>query len=85
MAFQVMPYNYATVITPSDTVNFAPVGTRLFVDALQIGTGGTCSVVLENNEVVAFTLISGQVLPIKCKRVNASGTAALLIRGLYYI
>jgi hypothetical protein len=72
------PYNLAVPIVPSDTVDL-----QRPTDAIHAGAGGTVAVVLTNDVVVPFTLAAGQVLPIKAKRVNAAGTAATLLVGLY--
>lgn len=82
------PYNYAKAIVPSDTIDIwqrAPVNQRRLTDAIQVGTGGTVSCVLEDDSVVTLTLISGQVFPIRCKRVNSTGTGALLLVALWHI
>jgi hypothetical protein len=82
------PYNKASVITKSDTVNIAvatPVGTRTFTDAIYIGGAGTVTVVFEDDTTAAFTCVAGQILPVKAKRVNATGTAATLLLAMFAI
>ena len=84
----IQPYNYARAITPSNTIDIwqtAPVNGRRLTDAIQFGTGGTAAVVLEDDTVCSFTVIAGQVLPIRAKRLNSTGTAATLPVGLWLL
>ena len=60
----------AEAVTAHDSTNFTKVARALY-----IGAGGNATVVLENNDTVLFNgLIAGTILPIRCKRVNATGT-----------
>ena len=82
------PYNFARQITPSNTIDIwqvTPINQRRLTDAIQVGTGGTVTVVLEDDSTVTFTLIAGQVLPIRCKRINSTGTAATLLVALWQL
>jgi hypothetical protein len=79
------PYNFAQGITTSNTVNFTPVSGRACCDAINIGGAGAVAVVLENDQVVTLTCSAGQVMPIKAKRVNATGTAATGLVALYVV
>ena len=82
----VQPYNFARAITTSDTVDFPPAGagvcSAMRFRSARAGRVRWCSRTIRP---CAFTLISGQVLPISAKRVNATGTAALLLVALYMI
>jgi hypothetical protein len=73
------PKGGAFAVTPSDTVNFTQGAAALYV-----GVGGTVVVVTAKNQVVNFVGVgSGSILPVRCQRVNASGTTATNIVGLY--
>lgn len=76
-------YNYAAPITPSDTVNIAGGPPGLLVDAIHCGGAGTVAAVFQNDTVVPFTVVAGEILPIRIKRVNAAGTAATLLVALW--
>lgn len=67
----------AAVVTPSDTVNFAP--TRL----IYVGSAGTLQLVFLDNSVVPFKAPEGAQLSVRVKRVNATGTTAADIVALY--
>jgi hypothetical protein len=76
-------YNKAAAITPSDTVNIAGGPPGLLVDAIYSGAGGTVAAVFQDDTVVNFTTVAGEILPIRIKRVNAAGTAATLLVALW--
>lgn len=85
-------YNRAIGITPSDTVNFdgttysaAPVTEPLVADGIFVGLEGVVAVVLESGAVVNFTATAGQILPIKCIRVNSTATTAPALVALYTV
>jgi hypothetical protein len=67
----------AFAITTSDTGNF-------YATALYVGTGGDVKVDTEaDDSAVTFTGVpSGSVLPVRVKRVYATGTTASNIVGL---
>lgn len=70
----------AAAVTPSDSVNLNPGCVALYV-----GTGGNISVLPTMGDV-AVTLTGvgdGSVIPIKAKRINATGTTASNIVALY--
>jgi len=72
-------FEYAAAITTSDTVSLTGV-TR----AIYVGGGGTITAVMSNGDAVLFTAVpTGTVLPIRCTRINATGTAATLLIALY--
>lgn len=86
MTVQTGPYAKAYDITPSDTVNLRPFLTTavIFTDAIYVGGAGTVTVVWQDDTTTQFTCVAGQILPVKVKRVNATGTAATLLRALFY-
>lgn len=86
MVLQTSPYTKALAITTSDTVNLRPfLATGVtFSDAIYIGGAGTLTVVWQDDTTSQFTCVAGQVLPVKVKRVNTTGTAATLLLSLYY-
>lgn len=60
------------VVTKSDTVDF-----DVLPRAIYVGTGGDIMAVREDGVVVPFlNYPSGQYLPIRCIRINATGTTA---------
>ena len=79
------PYNFGLAITKSDTVNF-PVGVNYgLCDAIYIGGAGIVVAVLQDDSLLSFTCIAGQILPVKAKRVNSTNTTATLMIALYHI
>lgn len=70
--------NFAAV-TKSDTVDLTTL-TR----ALYIGTAGDVRVVQRNGTAVTFKAVpAGAILPIRCARVNSTGTTAADIVALW--
>ena len=77
-ADQTAPSDAYFSITPSDTVNFPGI-TR----AIRVGTGGNISAVREDDVVVLFkNCYTGELLPIRAKRINATNTTASDLVGL---
>ena len=70
-------YNVAVAITKSDTVNFDRP-----TNAIYVGGAGIVQAVMQDDSVVAFTCVAGQVLPVKAKRVNSTSTTASLMVAL---
>jgi len=80
------PFNVARLITKSDTIDFTPLsGDRRLADAIYVGGAGIVVAVLEDSTTAAFTCVAGQILPIRCKRVNSSTTTATLMNALYWV
>ncbi len=79
-------YNKSTDITASNTINL-PMFTQngWLTDAIYAGTAGTVTVVYLDGSTQQFTTIVGTVLPVRCKRVNLTGTAATLLVALYNV
>ena len=73
------PAVYAGAVTTSDSVNLSSIARALYV-----GTGGNVVAVMPNDDVVTFSSVqSGQILPVRVKRVNATNTTASNIVALY--
>jgi hypothetical protein len=91
MTIQTGYYAKGLDITPSDTINIRTVLTggstlgAVYPDAIYVGGAGTVTVVWQDDTTTAFTCVAGQILPVKVKRVNNTGTAATLLRALYYV
>jgi hypothetical protein len=73
-------YNIASAVTTSNTVDL-PGG---ICDALWVGGTGAITGVMEGGGSVVITAVpAGSLLPIKFKRINATGTTATVIVALY--
>lgn len=73
-------YSEPFAITPSDTVNFA----RPTRGGIYVGTAGDVVAVLEDGSTVTFKTVGDTyVLPVIAIRVNATGTTASSLVGLY--
>lgn len=73
------PALYAGDATPSDSTNLSSIARALYV-----GTGGNVAAVMPDDSVVTFISVqSGQILPVRVKRVNATNTTASNIVALY--
>lgn len=70
----------AVAVTPNDNTDLPLTSRGLF-----IGTGGHVAVILDKDaaSVVLKNIPSGSVLPIRIRRVLATGTTALDIVALY--
>lgn len=74
-----LPADWAAAVTPSDSTNFT-----FIPRALYIGTGGNISCFFSDGTSVTFTnVVSGTILPIRVRRVNATSTTASNIVALY--
>lgn len=77
------PSGYIVAVTPSDTVNFTPLGP---CRGLSIGVAGTLSILTAQDQTITYAsgeLVSGVVHPLQAKRVNATGTAATAIKAYW--
>ena len=81
------PFTQARTVTPGDTSasDFDINLKQGYCDALQLGNAATVTVVFQGGSTAQFTCAVGQILPVKVKRVNATGTAATLIVALYAV
>lgn len=70
-----MPYTKGDAVTPSDTVDVAGVG---LIRAVYVGGAGTLAVRFSRapTTTVTLTVAAGAILPIRPKRVMATGTTA---------
>jgi hypothetical protein len=73
-------YNDAASITASNTVDLDRPS-----DAISVGAAGTLAAVLQNGRTVSLTVSAGQLLPLRVKRVNSTGTTATGLVALYLI
>jgi hypothetical protein len=75
-------FRHAAAVTPHASNNFA----RGLMDAFYVGVTGNVVAVIDTptGEVtVTFTGVpAGAIIPLRCKRINASGTTATNIVGL---
>lgn len=79
------PGQDAFAVTPSDTVSFS-LGTNsnIVARALYIGTAGNLVALTERGNLATFfNLTTATILPLMCKRVNATNTTASGIVALY--
>ena len=72
-------YTRAATITKSDTVAIASGPT----DAIHVGGAGTLTVVFMDDSTCQFTVAVGDILNVRAKRVNLTGSAATLLSALY--
>lgn len=72
------PADHAFAITPDDGTDLSYV-TR----ALYVGSAGAVTVVMAEGTTITFSgLFAGQVLPVRVRRVLATGTTATALVGL---
>jgi hypothetical protein len=83
-------YTRYVAITPSNTINFD--GTTYSANAvtkaipaigIYVGGAGIAVVIDESGNAVNFTAVAGEILPLKCIRVNSTTTTATLMVALY--
>ena len=65
-------------VTPDDNVDLAELPR-----ALWIGVGGTISIIAADDSAAVTLTVAGGLLPVRAKRVRASGTTATGIAALY--
>lgn len=72
------PITHGFAVTPADDVDLSEI-TR----AVYVGAGGTLAATLMTGAVVTFEgLAGGTLLPVRIRRVHATGTSATAILGL---
>ena len=71
------PGKHAAVVIPNDSTDLAT-----FARALFIGTGGAIKVDTVGGETITMVVTTG-LLPLRVKRVYATGTAALDITAIW--
>jgi hypothetical protein len=73
------PAASVAAITTSDTVELTHVSRHIYV-----GGTGDISVVMRDSSTAVFKAVPvGTVLPIRVRRINATGTTATLLLNLY--
>lgn len=81
MSHNTTPSDDFIEVTPSDTVDFPQ---RKLTKAIYVGTAGNVAAVRPDGTAVVFTGVpSGAILPIRCRRINATGTTASTIDALF--
>lgn len=79
-------YTKAVAVVPDDAVNLVRQSTAdNLTTALFVGGAGVVAAVFQDGSVVNFTCTAGQILPIRIKRVNTTGTTATLMVALYQV
>lgn len=73
------PANGAAAVTTNDSTDLAIAPCR----SLYIGTTGDVKVDTASGDTVTFTAVPVGILPVRCKRVYATGTSASTIIALY--
>ena len=73
------PAQRGFAITPSDAVDLVAETRGLWVGA----SGDLALVLASGDEVTLAGAVGGSVLPLRVKRVNATGTTATQLVGLY--
>ena len=86
----ITPFSRWADITKSDTVNLdgsvSATGAKVKpCDAIYVGGAGIVAAVFQDNSVVNFTAVAGEILPIRIKRVNAANTTATLMVALFLV
>jgi hypothetical protein len=72
------PADFYEAVTPSDTVELTHISRAIYV-----GTGGNLVAVRTTGAEVSFTAVpDGTMLPIRVKRIKATGTTATNIVSL---
>lgn len=76
------PAEYAVAVTTSDSVNFANIARGLYIGSTSGGSG--LSVLMPDDTTVVFSgVVAGSIIPVRAKRVNATGTTASSIVALF--
>lgn len=65
-------------VTPSDANELPQITTRLYVSG-----AGTLALVMLDGSAVSLTATAGAILPLRVRKVSATGTTATGIVGLY--
>lgn len=81
MTSYVDPARLAIAITPSDSANI--VNNGQLTRGIYVGGAGNISVEMGQGTVVFYNAVAGSVLPLRVQRVNATGTTASNLVGLY--
>jgi hypothetical protein len=82
------PLNKFEAITPSDTVDLPRYSqTKQLTDGIYVGGGaGVLVAVMADNTICTFAgAITGRILPIGVRRINATSTSATNLVAVYQI
>lgn len=79
------PYNRASSVTKSDTVDFDLYTLLGPCHALYVGGAGIVVGVFPDGSTAQFTAVAGQVLTLALRRVNSTTTTATLMVALYQV
>lgn len=83
MTGQILGWNKAFAIVPSDTVDLASVSGQMPTHGVYVGGAGNVTGVLLDGTTALFTAPPvGSIIPVQFKRINATGTTATLLVGL---
>lgn len=85
MSSQLLSYNKAVAITKNDSANIIPTTPVKLTDAVYVGGAGVVPAVFQDDSVVNFTAVAGEILPIKIKRVNETNCTATLMVALFQV
>ena len=76
----------ARAITPSDSTDLTNQAGEVVAMFVRAESAGAISVVPAGNalaDFVVFTLAAGEFVPVRCRRVRATGTTAASITGVW--
>lgn len=74
------PARNAIAVTPSDTTD---IQGGLKVRGIYVGGAGNISMELDNGTAVFYGAVAGTTLPYRPKRINATGTTATNLLGVW--
>ena len=84
------PALFYEVVTASDTVNFtgpvvaAGAGGDVLANSIFVGVAGVVVAIRDDDTAITFTGVqNGQILPIRCKRINSTSTTATDMVALF--
>ena len=75
---EIDPYNVWIAVTPSDTVDLPNL-----TAAIRSGSNGVMVIVAQDNTKAAFHVVTGDIIPVKARRVDATNTTGNNIVALY--
>ena len=77
------PYIHGHVVTPSDTVDLAELPRAIYASKGSSSHSDVSVILAGDNTPVTFVLARGEIVPVRAKRVMATGTDATAIVALY--
>ena len=72
-------FGNAAALTPDDVTDFANELVSVYVG----GTGNVATVLPDSTVVTFENVPAGTFLPLRCRRINATGTTATMLVGLW--